>query len=538
MAKILPFAALVLLIGCEGIFGSPGASNGARKIADAANVASDSAAAVPTGTSHVALHRLTNDEYTNTLQDLLFTQARPGDAFPRASIGESGFKNDSQALAVNDDWVSRAYSAADAAASELVASKGAPNGAYARIVTCATANRDCATTTLATLGARAYRRPIQDDELAALMAAFDAQTSFDTGLHDAVVTMLLSPSFLFVAAPAAGNEPVALDGFALAARLSYFLWQTMPDAELFAAAKSGALATDDGLVAQAKRMLADPRALRLARTLVREWAGLATLESSSIDGLTDELRAAMVKESDLFVAELLTHDRPLIELVRADYTFANEALADLYGVPFPGDDPNAFVRVDLAGKKRKGIGTQASVLTVTAGAPDVTHPVRRGFWVAQRVMCMSPPPPPADVPPLPPAAPAQSIRDRLNQHVASPACSGCHVVMDAVGLGLENYDPLGRWRDSYRGESAAIDASGELPGGAAFASPEQMFASLAEDESVRTCLGKQVLSLALTRVVKGPADAALAKALGGAETFTQMVAAIVKSRQFREQVAE
>jgi hypothetical protein len=334
----------------------------------------------------------------------------------------------------------------------------------------------------------------------------------------------------------------AVSDFVLASRLSYFLWQTMPDDALLEAARSGALSTREGLHAEVTRMLADPRAMRLASTLVREWAGLANLESSGIDGLSDALRASMIKETDLFVQDIIKNDGSLLKLVSSNYSFVNQALADLYGVPFPGSDPNAFVRVELTGAKRMGVGTQASVLTATAGAPQVTHPVRRGFWVAQRVLCMAPPPPPMDVPPLDPGSGAQSVRERLNQHVASPACSGCHVVMDAVGLGLENYDPFGRWRDSYSG-GMAIDASGVLPSGTTFTSPESMYASLASDQQVRACLARQLMGLAFTRSIKGAADLSLAKTLGDTHlvpsgTFSALISDIVSSAQFRQQVAE
>src|SRR5262249_53222383 len=150
-------------------------------------------------------------------------------------------------------------------------------------------------------------------------------------------------------------------------------------------------------------------------------------------------------------------------------------LADLYGIRFPGGDPNGFVEVPLPSGKRMGVMTHAALLTATAGAPDVTHPVRRGLWVTQRVLCTPPPPPPPDVPPLDPNVGAVSIRDRLNQHASSAACAGCHVAMDAIGLGLENYDPVGSWRDTYAGQNARIDASGKLPDGYAFDGPFDMF---------------------------------------------------------------
>ncbi|MCC6806065.1 MAG: DUF1592 domain-containing protein [Deltaproteobacteria bacterium] len=429
MPHRIALASLLLVAACEGRFVTP-APNSNQRVSGAM------------ATKQTPIHRLTNDEYTNTVQDLLFTNARPGDNFPRSSVGESGYKNDSTALSVSQDWVARALTAADDLATAVIASKGTAGGAYAQIAPCASgaAGQACASDALAAFATRAYRRPIAagSAEHAQLMAAFSAGATFDEGLHDAIVAALMSPRFLFVASEPSALDPALIDDYTLASRLAYFLWQTMPDEALLAAAASGALSTPNGLGAEVKRMLQDVKAVRFAKTLAREWAGLGNLESSSIAGVDDALRLAMLQETDLFLQDLLQSERSFIEVVRGDYSFVNKRLADLYGVTFPATDPASFQRVSLAGQKRMGIGTQASVLTVTAGAPDVTHPVRRGFWVVQRVMCMSPPPPPMDVPPLDPQSGAQSIRDRLNQHVASPACNGCHLVMDNVGLALEN----------------------------------------------------------------------------------------------------
>jgi Protein of unknown function (DUF1592)/Protein of unknown function (DUF1588)/Protein of unknown function (DUF1587)/Protein of unknown function (DUF1595)/Protein of unknown function (DUF1585) len=555
-------ATLLLALGCEGVVTSQG-SHGGESSGSHGGGSSGSGSGGSAGASggdvqssnvltsgHVAIHRLTNDEYSNTVQDLLFTTAHPTDDFPRSSIGESGFKNDSVALSVTQDWVTRAYGAAEALATGVIASKGTAGGAYERLATCASgsAGSVCASAILSAIASRAYRRPVlaSSPELAQLMAVFSSQPTFDEGLHDALVAMLISPKFLFVSVepPGAGTTaPFALDDYALASRLSYFLWQTMPDDALFAAAASQKLSTDDDLDAQVRRMLADPRSLRLGQTLAREWGGLGSLESSSVDGLDDTLRTAMIHETDLFMSDLITQDRSPLNLVGGGYSFVNKPLADLYGLPFPGSDPNSFVRVSLPDGRRMGVVLQAGLLTATAGAPDVTHPVRRGFWVTQRVMCAPPPPPPPNVPALDPNVGAMSIRDRLNQHVSAAACSGCHVAMDAVGLGLENYDAVGRWRDTYAGQTARIDASGQFPDGYAFAGPFDMFKRLASEAGVRSCLAKQLLGFALTRVMDGPSDQALADAIGAAQvtdsgTMSGVIAQIVRSPQFRQQVGE
>jgi hypothetical protein len=543
------FGALVAL-GCESVISDPGPTSGTNNLPPASGQGNPPQGATALMTGHVAVHRLTNDEYNNTVQDLLFTTARPADDFPLSSLGESGFKNDSVGLSVTRDWVTRAYGAAESLATGVMASKGTAGGAYERLATCpsGTTGSACASTVLSAIASRAYRRPVlpSSPELAQLMAVFNSQTTFDQGLHDALIAILISPKFVFVTVqPPSANPkaPFALDDYALASRLSYFLWQTMPDDALFAAAASRTVSTDDGLDAQVHRMLADPRSQRLALTLAREWGGLGSLASSSVAGLDDTLRTAMVHETDLFMSNLVANDRSLLDLVKGGYSFVNKALADHYGIPFPGADPNAFVQVQLPNATRMGVVMQAGLLTATAGSPDVTHPVRRGLWVTQRVMCTPPPPPPPNVPSLDPNVSAVSIRDRLNQHASSPACAGCHVTMDAVGLGLENYGPFGRWRDTYPGQTAPIDASGTLPDGYAFSRPFAMFERLASEAGVRSCLAKQLLSLALTRATDAASDQGLADAIGAAQvtdtgTLSGVITQIVRSPQFRQQVGE
>jgi hypothetical protein len=500
---------------------------------------------------HVSIHRLTNDEYNNTVRDLLFTASRPGDGFPPTTAGFSGFTNDSDHLNVYDDLIAGYYDAAEALSKEVVTTKSAPGGAYARLVTCAPSSSGCAESTVRTLAGRAWRRPVTDAEAATLMNVFNASGDFDTGLGDVITALLVSPKFIFnYAAPPAAQSAgatFALDSYALASRLSYFLWQSMPDDELFAAAKADTLTQPDTLKAEVTRMLADDKAVAFVKVLRDEWAGLASLGSASASrpGLDDAVRLSMVGEVDAFLQDLVHNDRSVLSLVTGNYGFVNQTLADYYGVPFSGGDPTAFVRVDAPGMQRRGVVTSAAILTATAGDVLYTHPVKRGKWVTGRVMCTEPPPPPPNIPVVSfdPSDGGGTPRQKLEAHASGSACSGCHHVMDAVGLGLENFDPFGKWRDVYASSNAPVDPSGMLPDGKSFADPGQMYDDIAADQQTRACLAQQIASYALTRAMTSADDHCVMAAIGNASvtpdgTLSDLVTKIVSTNQFQMQTGE
>jgi hypothetical protein len=527
--------------GCLGTIGSPTAADGDPAIAD--ECGTDYAP------GRVPIHRLTNDEYNNTVRDLLFTSARPADRLPPVTAGISGFTNDSDHLNVYDELVFGYYDAAESLAHEVLASKGQPGGAWERLVTCAP-SRDCAAETLSRLGRRAWRRPLTSDETSQLVAVFDGEPDFDSGLEDALVAMLVSPKFIFnsVAADDAQKDGVAfaIGNDALASRLSYFLWQSMPDDELFTLADAGALTDRDTLAAQVRRMLKDEKAGAFVAVLRNEWAGLASLATPAATrpGLDDNLRRSMVGEVDTFIKDVVDNDRSLMTLVSGNYSFVDRTLADYYGIPFSGSDPSLFVREDQSPNHRRGLIATAAIMTATAGDVAFTHPVKRGKWVTSRVLCTEPPPPPPGIPTIDfnPAA-GGTAREKLAAHTAAPACAGCHVAMDAVGLGLENFGTFGEWRNVYAGSGDAIDASGTLPSGAAFTQPFQMLDEIAADDATRACLARQVMSYALTRALTSTSDKCVAKAIGRAAvtdagSLSSLIVKIVTSHQFQMQTGE
>jgi hypothetical protein len=498
---------------------------------------------------HVPIHRLTNDEYTNTVRELLHTSSRPGDAFAPSAVGRSGFSNDSDSLTISDERVDAYYSAAQALAKEVIASKATPNGAYSKLVTC-TPSDACAQSTIAALGARAYRRPLTPAELTALRAVFNSQSDFDTGISDVVIALLMSPKFLFVytTSPQSRVQDAVfpVDSYALAARLSYALWQSMPDDELSQLARDGKLSDPAIVRGQVARMLKDAKIESLLKSLRDDWAGLGAMAepTGTLPGLQDSLRGSMVGEVDGFINDLVRSDRSFLSVLTGTSSFANEAMAKYYGVPFQGPDVNAFVKVNLP-PNRRGIATSAAVLTNTAGDANYTHPVHRGKWVTNKILCTQIPPPPPGVPLVsfdPAQAGGATPRQRLESHVANPACIGCHKVMDAVGFGLENYDPFGKWRDSYPG-IGPVDASGVLPSGEPFKQAAEMYDDIAREEQTQACLAQQVLGYVLTRAMTSSDDLCVSKAIGTASvtptgTFSDLVTKIVGSRQFFMQTGE
>ena len=319
-------------------------------------------------------------------------------------------------------------------------------------------------------------------DVAPLMAAFAQGRTmgggFDAGIELALQRILVSPSFLFriESAPrqTAGGA-YRLSALTLASRLSFFLWSSIPDEELLSAAEQGRLSDPAGLDQQVRRMLADPRAEALAANFAGQWLELRKLEEAAPDQRTFpnfdcSLRNAFRRETELFFGSILRDDRPVGELLTADYTFMNERLARHYGVR--GVYGNRFRPVSLAGDdRRRGLLGQGSVLTVTS-YPNRTSPVLRGVWILDNILGMPPPPPPPDVPDLEETSQAGktlSMRERMAQHRANPTCASCHAVMDPLGLSLENFDATGTWR--VRENGMTLDTRGDYYDGTKISNP-------------------------------------------------------------------
>jgi mono/diheme cytochrome c family protein len=333
----------------------------------------------------------------------------------------------------------------------------------------------CARKILSTLARRAYRRPVADEDLATLLSVYNAariRGTFESGIEQALRLILTSPKFLFrVETDPPNAAPATLarvSDLELASRLSFFLWSSLPDEQLLNAAIQGRLKDPAALDGQVRRMLADPRAEALVKNFAGQWLFLRNLQNHLPDreefpNFDDNLRQAFRRETELFFQSILREDRSVLDLLRADYTFVNERLARHYRIP--GVVGTHFRRVRVKDEARKGLLGHGSILTVTS-YPNRTSPVLRGKWVLENLLGTPPPPPPGDVPPLKENSAGSkplSIRELMAQHRESPACAGCHRVMDPLGFSLENFDGIGQWRGKEA--SGPVDPSGELADG-------------------------------------------------------------------------
>jgi Protein of unknown function (DUF1592)/Protein of unknown function (DUF1588)/Protein of unknown function (DUF1585)/Protein of unknown function (DUF1595) len=397
---------------------------------------------------------------------------------------------------------------------------------------------------------RAYRRsvtPAEVDRVLKLVEmALASGEDFNAAIGVGLQAILVSPHFLFrVELDPEPNNPDAIrtiNDYELATRLSYFLWSSMPDDELFTLARLGLLRKGGNLDRQVRRMLADPKAQALIENFAGQWLQLRNLDTVAPDkgrypDFDESLRRAMRKETELFFAAIVREDRSVLDFIDADFSFINSRLARHYGISDVSGEE--FRRVRLDPNERGGVLTQASVLTVTSN-PTRTSPVKRGKWILENILGAPPPPPPADVPKLTEGAEGKltgSLRQRMEQHRANPDCAICHKRMDPLGFGLENYDAVGAWRT--KDGPFEVDASGELPSGETFVGPKELKAILKarQDEFVR-CLSEKMLTYGLGRGVEYSDRCAVEDIARAVEKndwkFSSLILAIVHSDAFQK----
>jgi hypothetical protein len=413
----------------------------------------------------------------------------------------------------------------------------------------AVAELTCARRILTSLATRAYRRPARGADVEPLLAFYREGReggTFERGVERAVRRLLVSPEFLFrVEREPAGVKPGAVYRIAdleLASRLSFFLWSSIPDDELIAVAARGELGRPAVLDRQVRRMLASPKSEAFVRNFAGQWLFLRNLDASApvqsvFPDFDDALRQGFRRETELFVESVLREDRSALDLLRADYTFLNERLARHYGVP--NITGSHFRRVTLpAGNPRRGLLGQGSILTVTS-YPDRTSPVVRGKWILENLMGTPAPPPLPNVPPLRATGSAGtvlSMRQRMEQHRANPVCASCHAMMDPLGLSLENFDAVGKWR--ALGESSSpIDATGRLPDGTPFEGPAGLRDALLRSDRFVATLTEKMLTYATGRGLEHydvPAVRAILRDSAAQEyRLSAIVSGVVKSAPFR-----
>jgi mono/diheme cytochrome c family protein len=424
-----------------------------------------------------------------------------------------------------------------------------PSASYKRIMFVqpgkSLSEKECARRICERLARRAFRRPVTDAEVDRLTRLVEMARahgdSFDKGIQLAVQAVLVSPHFLFKIERDRKllDKPYPIGEHELATRLSYFLWSSMPDDELFRLADRGVLRKY--LDAQVRRMLKDPKADALGENFAGQWLQVRNVKSIMIDPalfpqFDDELRAAFAKETTLFFEAIVKEDRSILDFLDGDFSYVNGRLARYYGIP--GVSGPEFRRVSLKGTPRGGILTQGSVLTVTSNATR-TSPVKRGKYILETLFNAPPPPPPPDVPEFKETADAiksGSLRKRMEQHRANPDCAVCHDKMDALGFAFENFDAVGGWRT--KDGAFPIDPAGTLPDGRSFKDPAELRAILrSEPDKFRRCLAEKLLTYALGRGVE-PADHCSVDQIckttaERGDTFSELVLAVVNSDPFQ-----
>ncbi len=472
---------------------------------------------LPKDPGRVTAHRLTRLEYNNTIRDLLGVDTHPADSFPTDGSGGGGFDNNADTLFVPPLLLEKLLETAtdvldQAPEDRLLVSRSSTNGG----------KREAARAILMTFATRAYRRPAKKEELDRLMTLYDAADKKGASLKDALKrafrAVLVSPNFLFrIEADPPADQPGQVNDYELASRLSYFIWASMPDDELMALAGAKALQNPDTLARQVKRMLADPKALALTENFCGQWLGIQSFKTGAppdrkrFPEFTPSLRDAMYSETMTFFDAVIRHNGSLLDLLDSDYTFVNEELAKHYGIP--DVKGREMQRVTLTDKNRGGLLCMGSVLTFNS-YPLRTSPVLRGKWVLAELLGTPPPPPPPQVAVLPPDDKPKNgvtFRQSLELHRKKAECASCHSRMDPIGFGLENFDPVGRWRTNIADQP--VDASGILTTGEKFTGAAELKVALMKkkDDCVRN-LAERMLSYALGRGIENY-DASSVKAI-------------------------
>jgi Protein of unknown function (DUF1592)/Protein of unknown function (DUF1588)/Protein of unknown function (DUF1595)/Protein of unknown function (DUF1585) len=414
--------------------------------------------------------------------------------------------------------------------------------------------------------ARAWRRPLADKEKQSLRSFYEKTLVADPDHRKAIrallARILIAPQFLYRVEQVAGAshtnsmqavrlQPAASDvrpltNWEVAGRLSYFLWSSIPDDELRRAAGAGELSSTNGIKRQVQRMLADPKARRMATEFFGQWLGFyhfdehKGVDTSRFPEFTDAVREAMYDEAVSFFEHVIRKDRPVNEILFADYTFLNQDLAKFYGVKRELGENTELVE-GAGAFHRGGLLRLGAVLTATS-APLRTSPVKRGDWVLRRVLGTAVPPPPADAGSIPADDKlfgGLSVKARLEQHKRNASCANCHTRIDPLGFSLERYDPTGRWRDRYA-DGKEIDDVAELRDKTQIAGVDGLLEYMrTNDDQVRRTLAYKMVGYALGRSVllsDLPLIDRMVKA-GGDAAFSQLAAEIATSRQFRNRVA-
>ncbi|MDZ4287565.1 MAG: DUF1592 domain-containing protein [Prosthecobacter sp.] len=447
----------------------------------------------PSDPGYRKARRLTRTEYSLSVRDVLGCADRLGETFPADGAGGEGFDNNADTLTIPSLLIEKYLEAADLGLTEAWKR---PESLARLLVTRPSpmvSPPAAAKVNLEKLARRAYRRPLTDADTAPLLAVFEQATKrgldFDAAMRVAFKAVLMSPKFLILQEEDRPGEPTAwrISSHEMATRLSYFLWSTLPDETLTRLADAGQLQEPRVIEAQVKRMLEDKRAQAFIQNFAGQWLGLPELfntvdpDRGKYPEFTPSLRQAMYDEGMRFADAILRGNGRVLEFIDSDYTYVNEELAKFYGVP--GVQGPDMRRVTLPDARRGGLLGMGAILAATA-YPQRTSPVLRGKWVLEQLLGTPAPPPPANVGSLPEDdrnLKELTFRQQLEKHRSREQCMGCHNRLDPPGFGLENFDPIGKWRDAENGKP--LDTRGNLPDGRSFTGPAEMRKMLMQEKA-------------------------------------------------------
>lgn len=500
----------------------------------------------PASPGRVVLQRLTRAEYNRTVRDLFAVTEQPASVFPPDSA-TGGFDNNAGGLTISPQLADMLFDAAEKVATEAVQT------ARGRIFVCdpVSMGRDpCASTILTRLALRVFRRPATPDEIGDLMAFValgeKEGDGFAGGIRYALQAMLVSPQFLYRGIPAApqplDGAVVALDDYALATRLSYFVWGSTPDDALLAAAGAGKLRDATAFRAELARMLKDKNAAALYDGFFSQWLAIGRLAAAAPDTLAfpffnEQLRADMMTETRLVFEDMLARNASALELVSGTSTFVNQSLASIYGISSVAGAQ--FRRVDLNPAERAGMTGKAAILTMTGSPLEPNMIVRRGAWIAENLLCAVGQLP-AGIEQDLKAMGGDTPRRTLERNQANPVCAPCHRVLDPLGFGLQNYDGIGRWRTAVG--ALPMDNVGTLPDGRTFAGPVELSKLLMSENLFKTCITEKVAMYALGRTMNGEEHCGL-ETIGRAVVapdagFSDLLWAVATSDAFQKRERE
>lgn len=453
---------LAALPACSGKSGSGDNSDGDGSGGDSGS--NNGGNGVPEGTDpgSVAMRRMNSTEYDNTVRDLLGTSLKPAAGFSFADRYGYGFDNNANVLEVDDVQLESYTASAEKLAADVLANATLKG----KVLTCAPASGDaCVKTILKNFMRRAFRRPVEDSEVAVFANLVKVATtegdSAEVGIGLAIQGILSSPHFLFrieYDEDPTSKTPHPVSSHEMASRLSYFLWSTMPDADLFKAADDDKLKTVAQIKAQVERMLEDPKAEAFIDTFGALWTPLRTFAGGSgvdehevdtaiFTKFNDNLRSAMTEETRSMLRDLFQGNIGFRDFMFGDYTYANDLLAEHYGLPKPGS--TTLKKVSTKDSKRAGLLTHGSFLAATS-QPALTSVVKRGRYVYEKMLCGTVGDPPPDVDTQLDRKPGNTVRQDFEAHESKPICAGCHKLLDPPGLVLEQYDAIGGFRTMDR----------------------------------------------------------------------------------------